>query len=375
MHNLKSVTRSKLAFVLVLSYGVTSILVVYRLRQIISLNEIPAPLPRPQLSWITSFWATDSTRNMHHAEIEAAILANMHNPHLDQIVVILDSVSNKTSNCALFVSQMYGLKEAFSLTHHRQFTDDCLPILTCVEREGGQPTYLEMFQYSLSAHVLGQIVILGNADHVFDETLYLARKLAPFSLLVLSSRGYNASNVPIFVRDVYHFHVVDQGLKKAEEEGNVPDRFSNPGSWDSYVYYARDLREIRPVLANNTASMLFARNSFDVGVQYYSMNELGAENCALHDLMASFRLVNHSMSYWNVCGKINSWHFHHAPKMHNKATTATKRWPATPGKPPGYERVPGPNVNSPPYCIEPQVDCPETFILSWSRNQYKAQPN
>jgi len=62
------------------------------------------------ISLVVSFWAENEDRQQnphaHCQEVEAAMLTNLQNPHLDQLVVVLDSVSEGTTNCQTFIDHM-----------------------------------------------------------------------------------------------------------------------------------------------------------------------------------------------------------------------------------------------------------------------------
>ena len=53
-----------------------------------------------KVSYVTSFWAKVPGEqvkvNPHRREVEAALLTNIHNPHLDQIVVFLDTTQQES---------------------------------------------------------------------------------------------------------------------------------------------------------------------------------------------------------------------------------------------------------------------------------------
>jgi hypothetical protein len=172
---------------------------------------------------VTSFWAArdakdeNSTQHLHREEIEAAILANLQNPYLSQVVVILDSVNENTTNCSGFVHYMTRRSE--KLTQSSSFTlsqtnnHPTLPQLECIERRApssGQPTYFEMFHYATyHPSITSEIVIMSNADQVFDDTVSAAMHLSKKMIFVLSTHGYNASRVPSSVRQHYRALVGD----------------------------------------------------------------------------------------------------------------------------------------------------------------------
>jgi hypothetical protein len=68
------------------------------------------------VSYITNFWAATevSTANLHRKEIQAAILSNINNAHFDQVVVLLDGITEH-ANCTHFFDEMYLLDRTHNL--------------------------------------------------------------------------------------------------------------------------------------------------------------------------------------------------------------------------------------------------------------------
>jgi len=70
---------------------------------------------------------------------------------------------------------------------------DPLSKITCINVPGDQPTYFQMINYSLTDVVLGDVVVLSNADQAFDDTISYARYLNPSILAVLSTQGFSSA--------------------------------------------------------------------------------------------------------------------------------------------------------------------------------------
>jgi hypothetical protein len=120
--------------------------------------------PEPKkcsVSLVTSFWGEAIHVNQsepqatHEHEIAASILNNLNNPHLHQVVVILDS-STVDARCNHFQAKMADLQHQFIVWSNKRNrttrnTEKSLTSmstkLTCVDREQEQPNYYEMFQY------------------------------------------------------------------------------------------------------------------------------------------------------------------------------------------------------------------------------------
>jgi hypothetical protein len=309
---------------------------------------------KKKVSLVVGFWAglDDETHHPHRAEVEAALLANLENKQFDQIVVILDSVT-ENANCQHFVKRMNRLPEGGKPVSNIA--------LTCINRVENQPNYFEMFNYTLHPDVIGDIVVMSNADQAFDDTIELARHVTHDAVLVLSTQGYNASTVPARLRKHYLASMPHDTTttKEIVVEGHCAVLKFRSGtgeisqlsySWDTYIY---DKNYIRDTLT----SVAFKRKTYERNWVSFFMNENGAENAALHGL--THKLSN--IKIWNVCHLIHSYHFHLAPKTHRKDA---RIWPPKlTSWLPVYDRptigVPGPTVN-PPMCYT-REQCKEAF--------------
>ena len=133
-----------------------------------------------KISYVTSFWAKDrhaTTKVIpHRREIEAALLANIYNPHIDQVVVFLDGVSSTDdaiideehkSSCVHFnqdimveLSRQFLQSDSSNSVDSLLFSQDPMSKVTCVNVITGQPTYYQMFLNALSNVVTGDIVVI-----------------------------------------------------------------------------------------------------------------------------------------------------------------------------------------------------------------------
>jgi hypothetical protein len=179
-----------------------------------------------------------------------------------------------------------------------------------------------MFQYAtFHPAITSEIVILSNADQVFDGTISAAKSLPNTTVFVLSTHGYNASRVPTSVREQYRVMVGDDANgttanrceasqdMKAQLLGNKK-RFSN--SWDAYIFHRALLANTLP--ENDKGKSQFTRLNFRREPTPYYMNELAAEYAALYDIT---RQLIGKVTVWNACKIIRSWHFHLTAKMHH----------------------------------------------------------
>ncbi|KAL7434040.1 hypothetical protein ACHAXM_004006 [Skeletonema potamos] len=277
------------------------------------LNTINAASNVPKVSYVTSLWTKVKNAEIHphKREVEAALLANIHNPHFDQVVVFLDRVDS-AETCLRFqqeTSEIYG--EVFSMTADQ--SNEILSVkLKCVDVHTGQPTYYQMFQNALSDLVTGDVVVLANADMAFDDTISLARHLNPEVLAVLGTRGFS-DRMPPVVKDIYGQMMGTDYMTNLEQlngEWNTDMCRKTLFSWDTYIF-------LKSTLMGRLNSEDFKRlNTNNEMVPFY-MNENGAESAALWAVQQSYPFT----SIYNACDRIHSWHFHLTPKTHKDRET------------------------------------------------------
>ena len=269
------------------------------------------PQPSVKLSLVTSFWAvpkakgsgSSSATNPHRKEMEAALLANIHNPHFDQVAVFLDGVSEE-SHCGHF---MLGVIEKLAAFEKFQEVDP-VSKLTCVNVHGGQPTYYEMFQNTLHEAVVGDVVVLANADQAFDHTIAKARFLNPEVLAVVGTRGFS-DKMPSDTRYFYDILVGTDYLTNNNVKQENPGEFNgdmcdSKFSFDTWIVHKRKLENLK--------EEDFKRMNGKNEKVHFHMNEQGAENAALWAVQQSYSFT----SMYNACDMIHTWHFHLTPKSH-----------------------------------------------------------
>lgn len=292
------------------------------------------------VSYVTSFWAKDvkgGLPNPHRREVEAALMANIHNPYFDQIVVFLDGVSEE-SNCMHFLQDMRDLDVSMGLNVLEQ--EDSIAKVTCVGVHGSQPPYYQMFMNAVSDIISGDVVIMANADQAFDYTISAAGNLNPDVLAVLATRGFS-NDMPQITNYFYRTLVGTQYLGNIGQTvtgGHVGVNIcgSNPYSWDTFIFH-------KNTLANRLKQDAFKRENMNNQMVFFYMNEMGAENAALWALQQSFPFK----SLYNACDVIHSWHFHLTPKTHKEHESPWKKVEKSP-----YGSVPYPWGG-----YEPEIKC------------------
>jgi len=307
------------------------------------------------LSLVTSFWAEEvvditnvtgdhyrqssSSNNPHRPEIEAAILANLQNPNLQQIAVILDSVNETTMNCQGFVDYMTYLSSKIypnSSIVKDEENSTALPKLACIERYRlGQPTYFEMFHYATYHPLItSDKVIISNADQVFDESISYAQQMSNTTIFVLGSYGYDRKKIPKAIRNQYRAFIGKDsryGTANRCKDGRMRDEwFRGYGdSWDTYIFHRSLLQGSLPKNVDHNGDRgpsnedeTFRRLNFQREPTVYYMNELAAEYVALYDVTKN---LLGKVTVWNPCHVIRTWHFHLAEKMHRGGDKP--KWP------------------------------------------------
>ncbi|CAB9510095.1 expressed unknown protein [Seminavis robusta] len=263
------------------------------------------------ISLVTSFWAQSPEEEVspHRREIEESLLNNIHNPHIHQVVIILDG-SSENANCSHFKTRMEQLEQEFNTfmnlddnMNSPEYQARKRPLLTCVHRADTQPFYYEMFQYATNPDIVkSDIVIVANADQAFDESVATASRLKHNIVLALPTSGFDKDRVPSPTRD--HFAKLHGTTAPAYANGSANRCRHKMLSWDGYAFH-------RTLLAGHLKPEFFQRPSVQ-GNAFFKMNEVGGENAALWGLQQSQRHAK----YIKTCEVMHLWHFHGAPKMH-----------------------------------------------------------
>eukprot|EP00985_Skeletonema_marinoi_P027954 scaffold23607_cov80-Skeletonema_marinoi.AAC.1 len=109
--------------------------------------------------------------------------------------------------------------------------------LKCVDVQTGQPSYYQMFSNALSDEVIGDVVVIANADMAFDDSMSVARFLNPEVLAVLSTHGFS-NRMAANMKNIYEEIVPNRGLRLRKFESDRCDAGQLP-SWDTYCHKQR----------------------------------------------------------------------------------------------------------------------------------------
>jgi hypothetical protein len=252
----------------------------------------------PLITLVTGVWAQDNDEeeipHPHRAEVEASLIANLDNRYIHQVVVVLDSVSEDTFDCRNFTDRLISLGWQSRHPSH----------LSCMARITGQPSYYEMFRYTLHPIVEGTIVVLSNADQVFDDTIRYAKLIPSNVFWTLSTRGFSPHwETSGGLKETYNRIV--NGVAELSYTPSYCHDEKYSLRWDSFIFQPDIIR--RSLKASN-----FKRLNFYEELVPFYMHQPGAENAALHGVSLGLA----KMTYWNACHLIASWHFHLADEMH-----------------------------------------------------------
>ena len=289
---------------------------------------------KKKVSYVTSFWAKKKGEltkiDSHMREIQAALLANIYNPYIDQVAVFFDGVDkNDAETCADFLTEMQVLSnefggEIYTITKNNMHRGDIANKVTCIDVMTGQPTYYQMFLNALSDKVTGEIIIMANADMAFDESISIAQTLKEDVMIVLGNNGFS-DEMPVTTRAFYdtlvgtrYKQLLPDGLRRKAGWDRNQCRV-NPWSWDTWIFHRRGITALeeqhfqRPTKWKDEMALFY-------------MNENGAENAALWAVEQSSNFTK----VHNACEVIHSWSFHLTGRTHHNQGVA--KWPGQYGE-------------------------------------------
>merc|ERR1719188_2586751 len=132
----------------------------YAGRQMGAVSQLVQLASKPRLNLLTSVYLGKEAHKIGHTrEVLAALAVNVENPLIASVHVLLES---HRGNCSV----LKGLMENATKRRLTRF-----PKVICTEISH-QPTYSSLLEYANSSIPEG-LVMLSNADVVFDETLAL----------------------------------------------------------------------------------------------------------------------------------------------------------------------------------------------------------
>uniref|UniRef100_A0A6U0GXB3 Uncharacterized protein n=1 Tax=Micromonas pusilla TaxID=38833 RepID=A0A6U0GXB3_MICPS len=251
-------------------------------------------LPQKELHLVVSFWAPSLKPVPHRAETEAAIALNTANPYISTVHVFLEATID--FHCSDVESRVEGLLQ--KAQHVRQAAE-----LDCHE-QSAQLSFFDMFLFakSVDAGDSNRIVILANADMVFDSTVVHLRGLNPSVLAIIATRGFGSASGTRQIRKFYR--TVMKSKAKA-----IPNRCYNlhqrgkkecRGSWDAYAFEPSRLKLSLTDFLDERSGRPFV------------MHQNGADPSALNALLT----LSHFNHVHQLCDYVKMWHYHSEGKTH-----------------------------------------------------------
>ena len=244
-----------------------------------------------KLALVTSMYAKsdDGVYNSHRTETVAALALNTANCYLDEVRVILDSVHSNYTCEALKDEILTSLKLANGAL--------CVEF-ECIDRFTGQPSYFELFEYTTDRSLTGHIIILANADMLFDETVRYLKPLDTRVVHVVATQG----EPPYRHRRTLN----RQGIATVGEITNRCYQSDFRSSWDAFIFNQGSVRWQEKDFVANTEPKI-----------HFTPNTESAENWALYNLKRNSPV---GVKFRQSCDVVHMWHVHYSPKMHSNRT-------------------------------------------------------
>ena len=273
---------------------------------------------------------SNGSAGSHAAEIVEALRTNTGNPHLITIRVLVDEEPfSADGGGEKDVVTTEALRALLQVRFVRAQKVSAVSVPT-------QPGYHRILSYASRMELQGRLVIIANADVVFDETL---ERIDPFShraqpelaplVSVLSVTHISGSKCEDeFAGCPRNAHirgrrVARRYLRREKAKGIVAFGFSTglPDNrfWSADAFLFRSplplsTEGVRILTTPPTDANFVSRGAFEV-----NMNMPGAENRFMAALNASGARLE------NICRAVNLGHLHCAPKMHAVAKDAKGR--------------------------------------------------
>lgn len=236
---------------------------------------------------VTTIWDGSEKNGKHLLEVKHALAVNLKNPYIHKVQVILEGSGKE--GCVKLASEMS------ELTNSREK-------LICVPHYHSQPSYLDMFKYSQARALKEFIIILANADMVFDDTVRLATRARQDTIYTIATMGFGGvlEGEFKFVQDI-----------KTNASVAMPNRCYTDktprSSWDAYIFHPKSIRLQRVRWLDEDTLLEF------------TMNQLYAENSALQAIFDGSRALRKA---YQVCDFVRMWHYHFSSKTYN----TTSKW-------------------------------------------------
>ena len=250
-----------------------------------------------ELHLLVNLWAPSLKVSPHRAEVIAAITSNLLNPHFNVIHVVLEATQDY--HCGHVEEDVNGI-----LKHSEEVA---IKKLRCQERFSIQIAYVDMFSVAKTIATGPHkwiskkdiVLVLANADMVFDDSVRHLLSLKPDILAVIATSGLKPRLGPKYVKELYE-RFVSNGIAKPLINRCYDLEAQKRTSWDAFVFSPHRLKVVRESFLDLTTTTP------------YVMYQNGAEAAALNSILrhSAFKCVH------QLCDHVRMWHFHTEEKTH-----------------------------------------------------------
>jgi len=248
------------------------------------------------LSLLTVSFVPENDNNLHIHEVYAAIAINLQNKFISDVYVMTESDCGTFSQAFRQTLARMANRTRILYKSYRKFW--CVPSPT-----GHQPTYEDLFKYA-NTTLAGKLVLLANADIVYDETLN--RVVANNHSKLVDP----LTNEPIAY--VLSMKKPPDGSKYLEVFGK--ECRCNAHTTCFATCTIGTWQHGWPLGGNSWDAYIFATplpSAFNLAHTRLPMNYNGAESMPAYQLLAS------GVQLYNPCFFINAFHWHYQGwKMH-----------------------------------------------------------
>ena len=247
----------------------------------------------PGLYLVVSFWAPSLKPVAHRSEVEAAIVLNIANEHISAVHVAFEA--SEGYRCGHVERRFSLLLRKARLTKRGEFN--------CENHFSRALSYYDMFATAkgLETDENDRVVILANADMVFDSSIRHLAKLHPDILAVISTRGFGPLG-PRKFQNVYrrlHEKPVQTTINRCYDLSSGEGGGCR-GSWDAFAFRPSRLTLSYDAFLDEKTQAPFV------------MHQNGAEPAALNALMIKSKFSEARQ----LCDHVKMWHLHSENKTH-----------------------------------------------------------
>jgi hypothetical protein len=253
-------------------------------------NEMNFRGSETKMGLLVNCWAPSLKVSPHREEVVAAISANIANTHIAEVYVILQTT--ETYGCSDLERDVFSLGLRLPSKPRKK--------LVCRSHDEQLISYYEMFQVAdeITKSRALSVMIVANADMVFDDSVRHLKRLAPDVLATIATQGLSSEQHEWSSKT---YEILTQNTSRQIVNRCYDLAVQNRTSWDAFAF-------------NPRVGRLAVENFVDKNTRKpFPMNQNGAEAAALNGLWKTSRF----RCAIQMCDHIKMWHFHTQPKTHN----------------------------------------------------------